>query len=59
MEQNIGHFQPKLPTRVAGLVFWVLVLVSLIVAIFYLNKVEAELEIERESAKDKLASNIV
>ena len=58
MEQNNLPFQPKLPARIAGIVFWVLVLVSLIVAIFFLNKSESETDIRRESSTYLLAHEL-
>ena len=42
-------FQPKLPARIAGIVFWVLVLISLVVAIYVLNDVENKIDITRKS----------
>ncbi|MCK5262462.1 MAG: EAL domain-containing protein [Gammaproteobacteria bacterium] len=49
MEQDNLPFQPKLPSRIAGIVFWVLVLISLIVAVYFLNKAENEIDISRKS----------
>ena len=49
MEPDTLPFQPKLPSRIAGIVFWVLVLVSLIIAIYFLNKSENETDISRKS----------
>ena len=50
MGPNTIPFHPKLPARIAGIVFWVLVLVSLIVAIFFLNKAEKDTDINRKSS---------
>ena len=58
MEPNNLPFQPKLPARIAGIVFWVLVLVSLVVAIFFLNKAETETDIKRESRTYLLAHEL-
>ena len=49
MHPNAIPFHPKLPSRIAGIVFWSLVLVSLILALNYLNKVESEIDRQRES----------
>lgn len=57
-ESHSRPFQPKLPSRISGFVFWVLVLVSLIAAIYILNKIEAEIEIERESSTYFIAHKI-
>ena len=48
MEPDNLPFQPKLPARIAGIVFWVLVLVSLIVAVYFLNKADDETDISRK-----------
>ena len=49
MEPNAIPFHPKLPARIAGIVFWVLVLISLIIAIHFINQAERETDIKRES----------
>ncbi len=38
-----NHFQPKLPARITGIVFWGLVLVGLLVAVFLLENAESDL----------------
>ena len=48
MQPDNLPFHPKLPARISGIVFWVLVLISLIVAVFFLNRVENEIEINRK-----------
>lgn len=58
MDAATTTFQPKLPARIAGIVFWVLALISLVVAIYFLNKVESEIEINRESGAYLLAHEI-
>ena len=58
MEPDTLPFQPKLPSRIAGIVFWVLVLISLIVAVYFLNKIEAETDINRKSNAYILAHEI-
>ena len=37
-------FQPKLPARIAGIVFWVLVLIGSLVAVYLLHETEKEIE---------------
>ncbi len=37
-------FQPKLPARIAGIVFWVLMLIGLVMAFFLLSEAESNLE---------------
>ena len=46
MIADIKSFKPKLPARIAGIVFWVLVLIGSVIAVFLLH--EAESEIERD-----------
>ena len=58
MKSSTLPFQPKLPSRIAGIVFWVLVLISLIVAVYFLNKVEKEIDIKREGNAYYLAHEI-
>ncbi|MDH5710211.1 MAG: EAL domain-containing protein [Gammaproteobacteria bacterium] len=58
MERKNLPFHPKLPARIAGIVFWVLALVSLIVAIYYLNKVDAEISVSRQSGAYLIAHEI-
>ncbi len=41
---NIKSFKPKLPARIAGIVFWVLVLIGSIIAVFLLHEAESEIE---------------
>lgn len=50
MGSNSIPFQPRLPARIAGIVFWVLVLLSLIVAIIFLNKAEKDTDKNRKSS---------
>lgn len=58
MEPNTLPFQPRLPARIAGIVFWVLMLVSLIVVLYFLNKTENESDIDRESYTYLLAHEL-
>ena len=58
MQEDTLPFQPKLPARIAGIVFWVLVLISLVVAIFILNNVENKIDITRKSNVYLLAYEI-
>ncbi len=41
---DIKSFKPKLPARIAGIVFWVLVLIGSIIAVFLLHEAESEIE---------------
>ncbi|MDH5612279.1 MAG: EAL domain-containing protein [Gammaproteobacteria bacterium] len=58
MELNTIPFHPKLPARIAGIVFWVLVLISLIIAIHFINKAENEIYVKRETNTFLLAHDI-
>lgn len=58
MEPKTIPFQPKLPARIAGIVFWVLVLVSLTIAVYFLNKTLDETDVHRESSAYLLAHEI-
>jgi len=58
MELLKSRFQPKLPARIAGIVFWVLVLISLIGAFYYLNKVENEIDSDRNKNAYILAHDL-
>ena len=58
METNALPFQPRLPSRIAGIVFWVLMLVCLIIALYFLNKSENKADINRESSTYLLAHEL-
>lgn len=58
MKETKQEFQFKLPARISGLVFWGLVLISLLSAVLILGKVEAELEAKHLIATQHLAYEI-
>ncbi len=58
MELLKSRFQPKLPARIAGIVFWVLVLISLISAFYFLNKIENEIDSDRNKSSFLLAHDL-
>ncbi len=43
MADDSGAFHPKLPARITGIVFWGLVFLGLLIAVFLLEKAESEL----------------
>ena len=58
METNALPFQPRLPSRIAGVVFWVLMLVCLIIALYFLSKSENETDMNRQSSTYLLAHEL-
>ena len=58
MEPLKTRFQPKLPARIAGIVFWVLVLISLIGAFYFLDKIENETTSDRNKSSYLLAHEL-
>ena len=58
MELLKTRFQPKLPARIAGIVFWVLVLISLVGAFYFLDKIENETTSDRNKSSYLLAHEL-
>ena len=58
MVSDVQPFQPKLPARIAGIVFWVLVLIGFLVAVFLLHEAESEIEKRNLSNAQLLAYDL-
>lgn len=59
MEQDTQLFHPKLPSRIAGVVFWMLVLVAFSIAVYYFNSIETKERMDRNENMALLVREMV